>query len=62
MVETVDVDLDFALQSSASVPAKMIGRNYAFDRISDVVRLSSDLSAILPDIAGSGTEEKLTMK
>lgn len=49
MVENVGVDLDRALQASSSVPAKMIGSDYGFDRLSNVVRLSSDLSKVVPN-------------
>ena len=62
MVEAVDIDLGSALQAGTSVPARVIGRDYAFDRISDVVRLSSDLSGILPNTAEFETGEEITMK
>lgn len=50
MVEKVGINLDCALQAGTGVPAGIIGLDYGFDRVSGAVRLSSDLSGILPGI------------
>lgn len=46
MVELVGVDLERALAAATSVPACLIGHDYGFDRLSDVVRLSPDLRCV----------------
>jgi N-acetylglucosamine-6-phosphate deacetylase len=48
MVEKVGIDIACALQASTSIPAGLIGLDYGFDRVTDVVRLSADLSGIVP--------------
>ena len=42
MVDKVGADLTDALKAATSIPAALIGHDYRFDRMSDVVRLSAN--------------------
>lgn len=48
LMDATGAELAQALQAATSTPARIIGRNYRFDRLSDAVRLAADLSGIRP--------------
>lgn len=48
MVNDVGIDLAAALLGATSVPAELIGHAYGFEKLTDVVRIASDLSGVVP--------------